>query len=611
MCGIVGYIGCHNSVPFLMEGLSRLEYRGYDSAGIAVHNGKQLLVEKSKGMLVNLKEKLDFQSIQGSLGIGHTRWATHGAPSHLNSHPHTSINHHVAVVHNGIIENYMTLKDELIKNGYTFISDTDTETAAHLIDFYKKNGYSLIDAVFKALERIEGSYALGVISADHPNELIAARKDSPLVIGLGENENFIASDIPAILNHTRNIYFLDDMEVAVLSQDHVKIYDRAKNEVKKEIFKVNWDIEAAEKGGFDHFMLKEIFEQPKVLKDTLFPRLKENSHDLLPDTVQIADTQWDHIGQIYIVACGTAYYAGLIGKYLLERIGRIPVNAMVASEFRYNSPIIDESTLVIIISQSGETADSLAALRLAKSKKARVMSLVNVVGSSIARESDDVFYTSAGPEIAVASTKAYSSQVACMYLLTCHIALALCKIPESEFLELKEDLLELPLLVNNILQRSHHIEYFTKKYLNAKNVFYIGRGLDYITAMEGSLKLKEIAYVHSEPYAAGELKHGPIALIEESTLIIGVATQESLFEKTASNIKECKARGARVLAIAMEGNTEIEKYADDVFYIPRTHWMFTSVLANIPQQLFAYYMSLGLGNNVDKPRNLAKSVTVE
>lgn len=611
MCGIVGYIGRNNCVPFLMDGLSKLEYRGYDSAGIAVHDGKSLLVEKSKGMLVNLKEKLDFDTTRGTLGIGHTRWATHGAPSQLNSHPHTSINYGIAVVHNGIIENYMKLKDELIEKGYTFVSDTDTETAAHLIDYYIKAGASLIDAVFKTLERIEGSYALGVISVDHPDELIAARKDSPLVIGLGEDENFIASDIPAILSNTRDIYFLDDMEVAVLSAKDVKIYDKERNEVKKEIFKVNWDVEAAEKGGFDHFMLKEIFEQPKVIKDTLFPRLKDDAQGLLPDTVTITDKELKNIRQIYIVACGTAYYAGLVGKYLLERIGRIPVNAMVASEFRYNSPIIDEGTLVIIISQSGETADSLAALRLAKNKNARVMSFVNVVGSSIARESDDVFYTLAGPEIAVASTKAYSSQVACMYLLTLHMALILSKITQSEYLALKKDLMELPLLVNNILQRAHHIEYFTKKYLNAKNVFYIGRGLDYITAMEGSLKLKEIAYVHSEPYAAGELKHGPIALIEESTLIIGVATQESLFEKTASNIKECKARGARVLAIALEGNQEIEKYVDDVFYIPHTHWMFTPVLANIPQQLFAYHMSLGLGNNVDKPRNLAKSVTVE
>ncbi len=609
MCGIVGYVGNVQATSVLLYGLSKLEYRGYDSSGVAIHNGHELDIVKSKGRLGVLENKIKEQPLNGVLGIGHTRWATHGAPSDINSHPHYNKSSSIAVVHNGIIENYMHLKDELIEKGYEFITETDTETAAHLIDYYYKSGLEFLDAVFTAIDRIEGSYALGIICKDFPDRLIAARKDSPLVIGISEGENFIASDMPAILNYTRDIYFLDDKEVAVLTSDDIKIYDNNKNLVKKEIFKVNWDVEAAEKDGFDYFMLKEISEQAKVVKDTLLPRLKENYIKL--DEIRLGEKELKNINKIYIVACGTAFYAGLMGKHLIEKLVRIPVFAEFASEFRYKEPILDENTLVIVVSQSGETADTLAALRMAKKQNARVLAVVNVVGSSIAREADDIFYTLAGPEISVASTKAFSAQVVAMYLISCHIGLELGKISKEQFSDYRQDLESLPRLIDKILKRTHRVEKFTQKYLDAKNVFYIGRGLDYLVAMEGSLKLKEIAYLHSEPYAAGELKHGPIALIEESTLIIGIVTQENLFEKTVSNLKECKARGARVLAIAMEGNTEIEKVADDVLYIPRVNPIFAGVLANIPQQLFAYYMAVGLGNDVDKPRNLAKSVTVE
>ncbi len=611
MCGVVGYIGKNDAVPVLINGLSKLEYRGYDSAGVAVYDAEQAKINicKTKGRIQNLQDKLYMSPLKGKAGIGHTRWATHGVPSDRNAHPHFSDDSKIAVVHNGIIENYMSLKEELEENGYKFASETDTETVAHLIDYYYKGGMDILDAVFKVLERIEGSYALGILCRDFPDQLIATRKDSPLVVGLGEGENFIASDMPAILNYTRNVYLIDDNQVAVLKADSVKILDLDKNEVKKDIFKVDWDIEAAEKSGYDHFMLKEIHEQPKVVRDNLNSRLKDSGVEL--DGIKLGREELKNINRIYIVACGTAYYAGLVGKYLIERVVRIPVNSEVASEFRYKDPLIDDKTLMIVVSQSGETADTIAAMRLAKEKGARTLGIVNAVGSSIARESDDVLYTLAGPEIAVASTKAFTAQVVSMYLITCHIALELGKMTGVEFLKIKDCMEELPSLVNGILTKEPALKRFMHKYIGSKNVFYIGRGLDYVVSMEGSLKLKEIAYLHSEPYAAGELKHGPIALIEESTLVIGIVTQEELFDKTVSNIRECKARGAKVLAIAMDGNKEISKYADDVFYIPRTHWMLTPLLANIPQQLFAYYMALGLGNDVDKPRNLAKSVTVE
>lgn len=611
MCGVVGYIGKNSAVPVLINGLSKLEYRGYDSAGVAVYDAEQDKINlcKTKGRIQDLQEKLYLCPLKGNVGIGHTRWATHGVPSDRNAHPHFSDDSKIAVVHNGIIENYMTLKEELEKEGYKFVSETDTETVAHLIDYYYKSGMDILDAVFKVIERIEGSYALGILCKDFPNQLIAVRKDSPLVVGLGKGENFIASDMPAILNYTRDVYLIDDNEVAVLTADNVTILNENKEKIEKEIFKVDWDIEAAEKSGYDHFMLKEIHEQPKVVRDNLSSRLTDDGVSL--DSIKLGKAELENINRIYIVACGTAYYAGLVGKYLIERVVRIPVNSEVASEFRYKDPLIDEKTLLIVVSQSGETADTIAAMRLAKEKGARVLGVVNAVGSTIAREADDVLYTLAGPEIAVASTKAFTAQVVSMYLITCHIALELGKMSKDEFAEIKDKMNELPSLVNSILTKEPVIKRFMHKYIGSKNVFYIGRGLDYVVSMEGSLKLKEIAYLHSEPYAAGELKHGPIALIEESTLVIGVVTQEELFDKTVSNIRECKARGAKVLAIAMEGNEEIAKYADDVFYIPRTHWMLTPLLANIPQQLFAYYMALGLGNDVDKPRNLAKSVTVE
>lgn len=612
MCGIVGYVGSQNAVPVLISGLQSLEYRGYDSAGVAVLNGDKIGIRKTKGKVDNLRNLLLTEPVAGNIGIGHTRWATHGAPSDMNAHPHFSNDDKIAVVHNGIIENYQELKKELEAKGYVFYSETDTETVAHLIDDYYKQGNDLLEAVRKTLERIEGSYALGVLCTDYPDQLIAARKESPLIVGLGNGENFIASDIPAILNYTKDAYILGDKELALVKADSVKLYDLEGNEIEREVYTYKWDVEAAQKNGYDHFMLKEIFEQPKVVKDNLAKRFSEDGKSIELDGIKLGKAELENINQIYIVACGTAYYAGLIGKYLLERIVRIPVNSDVASEFRYKDPLIDEHTLVIVISQSGETADTHSALKLAKAKGARVLGIVNAVGSSIARDADDVLYTLAGFEIAVASTKAFSAQVVAMYLITLHIAQELGKIDDKTFAEIKCAMDKLPSQINDILTKAvPAIRKFVNKYITSKNVFYIGRGLDYVVGMEGSLKLKEIAYLHSEPYAAGELKHGPIALIEEATLVVGVVTQEALFDKTKSNIKEVKARGAKVLAIAMEGNRSIEEVADDVIYIPRTHWMLTSLLANIPQQLFAYYMALGLGLDIDKPRNLAKSVTVE
>ncbi len=613
MCGIVGYVGQkNNSVPVLISGLESLEYRGYDSAGVAVLSNGAIGIRKTKGKVEKLRDLLLEQPISGKVGIGHTRWATHGVPSDENAHPHFSNDDKIAVVHNGIIENYQELKDELQKKGYVFHSDTDTETVAHLIDDYYKQGGDLLEAVRLTLQAIEGSYALGVLCADHPDQLIAARKESPLIVGIGENENFIASDIPAILNYTKNAYILEDKELALVKADGIKIYDIDGNEVSHEVYTYKWDVEAAQKNGYEHFMLKEIYEQPKVVMDNLSKRFSADGKHIELDGIKLGKAELENIDQIYIVACGTAYYAGLVGKYLLERMVRIPVNSEVASEFRYKDPLIDEHTLVIVISQSGETADTLSALKLSKAKGARVLGIVNAVGSSIAREADDVLYTLAGFEIAVASTKAFSAQVIAMYLITLHIAQELDMLPEKDFLEIKEAMLRLPSQISDILTKAvPAIRKFVNKYISSKNVFYIGRGLDYVVGMEGSLKLKEIAYLHSEPYAAGELKHGPIALIEKATLVVGVVTQEALFDKTKSNIKEVKARGAKVLAIAMKGNDGIEEVADDVIYIPRTHWMLTSILANVPQQLFAYYMALGLGEDIDKPRNLAKSVTVE
>lgn len=611
MCGIVGYVGKNQAPSILIDGLNKLEYRGYDSAGMAIHDGKNINMLKTKGRLSNLLKLLIEHPLKGTLGIGHTRWATHGAPSDINSHPHMSEDHVIAVVHNGIIENYMEIKEELAEKGFHFVSETDTEIIAHLIDSYYKEGLSFEKSVFKAVSRLEGAYALGIICRDCPDTLIAVRKGSPLVVGNGNGENFIASDIPALLNYTREVYFLEEDEIAVLTPDDIKIYDKNENPVKRDIYHVTWDIEAAEKSGYAHFMLKEIHEQPKIVRETILKRVPENGEGIVLDNIKLGKEELDNIDRIYVVACGTAYYAGLIGKHLIEKVCRIPVVSEVASEFRYKDPILDDRTLLIVVSQSGETADTLEALRIAKRSGARVLAVVNAVGSSIAREADDVFYILAGPEIAVASTKAYSAQVAAMYILTCHIAVAIGKMSKNEFKAVKEELYTIPGKIEYILQKESVEKRLAEKYKGVRNVFYIGRGLDYLVSQEGSLKLKEIAYLHSEAYAAGELKHGPIAMIDENTLVVAIAVQEELIEKTISNIKEVKARGAKVMAIAMKGNTKIADVADDVIYIPRTMGLLAPVLANIPNQLFAYYMALNLGTDIDKPRNLAKSVTVE
>ncbi len=610
MCGIVGYIGSQEASPILIEGLRTLEYRGYDSSGIAVFDHKLNMV-KSKGRLINLEDKLKVEDLQGVLGIGHTRWATHGEPSDYNAHPHMNESGTIALVHNGIIENYISLKEELIEKGYRFISETDTEIAVQLIDLYYKEDNNLLEAVIAALHRIEGSFALAVVAEEEPDKIIATRKDSPLVLGIGDGENFIASDVPAILRHTRKVYFIEDYEIAVVTKDDIVIMDMDQKRIKREIFNVTWDIQAAEKAGYEHFMLKEIYEQPKVIRDTLTPRLPMDQDDVYLDGINLEKEVLEKITRIYVIACGTAYYSGLIGKELIEKYARIPVIAEVASEFRYKDPILDENTLMIVVSQSGETADTLAALRMAKKAGAHVLGVVNAVGSSISREADDVLYTWAGPEIAVASTKAYSAQLCAMYLISMKISLVLGKLSTEDFRELRAALYQLPSQVEHILENANLIEDMAKKHVNMKNVFYIGRGLDYAVAMEGALKIKEIAYLHAEPYPAGELKHGPIALIEEGSLLMGLLGQESLFDKTVSNIKEVKARGASIMAIAMEGNKEVEQVAEDVIYIPRTHWSLVPLLENIPQQLFAYYIAKNLGHDIDKPRNLAKSVTVE
>jgi len=610
MCGIVGYIGENKATPILVEGLKSLEYRGYDSAGVAVVDRK-IELKKAKGRLKDLEESLGEEGLMGTYGIGHTRWATHGEPSYINAHPHMNESVNIAIVHNGIIENYIELKEDLIDKGYKFVSDTDTETVVHLIEECEKSSKTFLDAVIAAVKKIRGSYALAVISESNPDEIIAVRRDSPLVIGIGNNENMIASDIPALLKYTRDVYFLENDEFVVLTKKSVKIMDINKKEIKKEIFKVTWDIHAAEKDGYDHFMLKEIYEQPRVIKDVLSSRLDEKSTEIQLDQITIDDELLKRINKVYLVACGTASYAAEVGKELLQKVARIPAVMETASEFRYKEPILDENTLMIVVSQSGETADTLAALRMAKSAGAYVIAAVNVVGSTIAREADDVLYLCAGPEIAVASTKAYSAQLVAMYLITIRIGRTLGKISDEEFTALKMALLNLPDQVDRILDQAEKIEALAMKHLDMKNIFYIGRGLDYAASLEGALKIKEIAYLHAESYPAGELKHGPIALIECGSVLMGLLGQEDLMEKTISNIKEVKARGAEVIAIALEGNEIVEKIADDVIYVPKTHWMLTTLLVNIPQQLFAYFIAKGLGHDVDKPRNLAKSVTVE
>ena len=607
MCGIVGYIGSKMAAPILINGLKKLEYRGYDSAGIAIFEDSDIKIVKSKGRLAVLEEKVNEDMPKGLIGIGHTRWATHGEPNDLNSHPHISHSGKIAVVHNGIIENYIELKEFLQAKGYEFISETDTEVVAHLIDYHYKG--DIVEAVIECINEVEGSYALGVICKDCDDKFVAARKDSPLVVGLGKNENFIASDIPAILEYTRDVYILEDKEIVVLSSDDVKVFNNHGAEVKKEIFKVNWDVGAAEKSGYEHFMMKEMFEEPKVIRDTINPRIKDGSISL--DNISITSEDLEKIEKIYIVACGTAYHAGVVGKYIIEKLARIPVEVDVASEFRYRDPLVTDKNLVIIISQSGETLDTLFAMREAKKKGARILSIVNVVGSSIARDSNDVLYTWAGPEIAVASTKAYNTQLSALYLVALDFAMKKGQIEEEFYKKVIEELKTIPQAIESVLENREVIQKFAAEHYNAKSIFFIGRGLDYALSMEGSLKLKEISYIHSEAYAGGELKHGTIALIEEGTLVICPMTQDNLMDKMISNIREVKARGATVLAIAKESNKQVLKAADVVVTIPDVDSLIAPIAAVTTLQLFAYYMAILKGCDVDKPRNLAKSVTVE
>ena len=610
MCGIVGYLGSRKAAEVIVEGLSKLEYRGYDSAGVAVNssNEKELNIRKFKGRLSVLAEDLEKNPIDGNLGIGHTRRTTHGEPSDVNSHPHFNQAKTIAVVHNGIIENYMEIKEELISEGVKFESQTDTEVIAHLVDKYYEG--NLLDAVYKTISKLRGAYALGVICKEHGNELVAVRKDSPLVVGVGEGENFIASDIPALLKYTRDVYFLENGEVVHLKDENVTVYDSNRNLVEKEVFHVTWDVEAASKGGYDYFMSKEIHEQPTGVRETLERRLDDNGNIIL-DSINISKEDLEKINKVYIVACGTAYNAGLLGKYAIEKFVNIPVITDIASEFRYSDPFVDENSLVILVSQSGETADTLAVLRDSKAKGARILSITNVVGSSIARESDDVFYTWAGPEVAVASTKAYTTQITSLYMIALDFAIKKGTITREFYDSMISKMKEIPSKIQEILDNEEYIKEVAKTVVSSEHAFYLGRGIDYSLAMEGSLKLKEISYIHAEAFAAGELKHGTIALIEKGTPVIAIATQEKLFEKMVSNMEEVRARGAYVVAIAQSHNKDVEKAADKIIYIPNSDDILSPILAVVPMQLLAYHVSVLRGCDVDKPRNLAKSVTVE
>lgn len=608
MCGIVGYIGKSQAAPVVLDGLSRLEYRGYDSAGMAIFDGEKINITKSVGRLKVLQELThDGATMPGTLGIGHTRWATHGAPSDVNSHPHFNALGTIAVVHNGIIENYLPLKKKLENRGYQFVSETDTEVLAHMLDYYYK-GDPMV-AITKVLHRVEGSYALGILFADYPDEMFAVRKDSPLIVGQNGEGCFIASDVPAILKYTRTVTYIENQEIARLTPEGFRIYNVDEEEVEKEPVTIDWDAEAAEKAGYEHFMLKEMYEQPKTVADTLSPRIQGN--DIVIEELGMGGAELLAIKKIHIVACGSAYHAGVTGKYVLEGLARIPVEVDLASEFRYRNPILEDGAMVVVISQSGETADTLAALRESQKRGFQVLGIVNVVGSSIAREADHVMYTWAGPEIAVATTKAYSAQLIALYLLALKFARVKATVSETDFRDMLADLGRLPDQIELLLNNKNRIQRFANRYIAAKDVFFIGRGIDYAISMEGSLKLKEISYIHSEAYAAGELKHGTISLIEEGTLVASVSTQPALYKKTISNMVEVKSRGAFLLAVTCEGNREIEKAADYVIYIPRTNPFFTNSLAIIPLQLFSYYVAVGKGCDVDKPRNLAKSVTVE
>lgn len=608
MCGIVGYIGNQQAAPILLDGLAKLEYRGYDSAGIAVYNGESIGVVKSKGRLKVLSELThDGATLPGTVGIGHTRWATHGSPSDKNAHPHFNKEESIVVVHNGIIENYLKLKKKLTDKGYEFASDTDTEVLAHLLDYYYDG--NPLRAITKVMHRVEGSYALGIIFKDHPEELYAVRKDSPLIVGQTEGGNIIASDVPAVLKYTRDVYFIENEEIVRMTDSTMEFFNVDEETLKKESVKIEWDVNAAEKDGYEHFMLKEMYEQPKAITDTFSPRIKDG--EIVIEELGMSDEDIRAIKKIVITACGSAYHTGVTSKYIFEGLARIPVEVDLASEFRYRDPIIEEDTLVIVISQSGETADTLAALRESQARGAKVLGIVNVVGSSIAREADNVMYTWAGPEIAVATTKAYSTQLIALYLLAMKFAQVKGKLADDEFASMLEDLKALPAQVEMLLNNKGKIQKFANRYLAAKDVFFIGRGIDYSISLEGSLKLKEISYIHSEAYAAGELKHGTISLIEDGTLVVSVLTQKELYKKTISNMVEVHTRGAFVMAVTQEGNTEVERAADYVIYIPETNKYFTNSLAIIPLQLFGYYISVGRGCDVDKPRNLAKSVTVE
>lgn len=611
MCGIVGYVGVEQATPILLEGLSKLEYRGYDSAGVAVYTDNGIQIEKTRGRLSILSELLDDgDSIKGIMGIGHTRWATHGCPSDINSHPHRSQSGKYIIVHNGIIENYLEQKNRLIGHGYEFVSDTDTEVIAYLMEYYdKKYQGDIVSTIAKVISRLEGSFALGILCEDYKDTFFAVRKESPLIVGLSDTGNYIASDVPAILKYTRDIYYLENSEIVVLTKDSVKVYNTDKELIPKSVFHVNWDISAAEKGGYEHFMFKEIMEQPKALRDTINPRIKEGR--IVLDDIKLSKAQLEKFSRIFVIGCGSAYHVGMVGKYILEKATRKPVEVVLASEFRYCGPIIDSDTLVIVISQSGETADTLAAMREAKRLGARVLSIVNVVGSSIAKESDDVIYTWAGPEIAVATTKAYSTQLAVMYLITLYIAQNLGTMPDAAMAEAIAGLQQIPSKVEQILENKEQVQYLASLFFNDKDIFFIGRNTDYAMSLEGSLKLKEISYIHSDAYAAGELKHGTISLIEEGTLVVALATNARLFDKMVSNIKEVKARGAIVLCLTVEGMEKIEESADHALYLPKAHEMFYPSLAVIPLQLFGYYISAMKGCDIDKPRNLAKSVTVE
>lgn len=608
MCGIVGYIGKAQAAPILLDGLAKLEYRGYDSAGISVFDGENIQTVKTKGKIKDLRELThDGSDLAGTVGIGHTRWATHGEPSDVNSHPHVNASETIAVVHNGIIENYLELKKRLLDKGYVFQSETDTEVVTLMLDYYFDG--DLLKTLSKVMSRIEGSYALGIINKDNPDEIIAVKKDSPLIVGLSEDGNYIASDIPAVLKHTRKIYILEDGEIVKLTRDKVIVYNQDLDVVEKKVTEIQWDVSAAEKGGYQHFMMKEIHEQPKAVKDTIFPRLRED--EVFIHELRMTDEEIKKLQKIFIIACGSAYHAGVTGKYVIEELSRIPVEVDLASEFRYRNPILEKNTLAIIISQSGETADTLAAMREAKRNGVRTLAIVNVVGSSIAREADDVLYTWAGPEIAVATTKGYTSQLSALYLLALHFGKIREKISRNDYLEMIQELKTLPDKIEQMLEDKEKIQYLANQYIGLKDVFFLGRGIDYASALEASLKLKEISYVHSEAYAAGELKHGTISLIENGTLVVALVTQEQLYGKIVSNIVEVKTRGAFVLTVTNEDNKEIEKNADYVFYIPKTNKNFTGLMATIPMQLFAYYVAVAKGCDVDQPRNLAKSVTVE